>query len=573
MNPNILLNRPAIRGHELRNGIEAFAHHVCSGLKLRPVTIEWTPGTSTAAISSIGIMYLAAVRDDALIKRSDVLKYLGFVVHELLHRKYTNFRIRPSYSDPSDLRVYHNAIEDAWIERTAIRSGLLGNIEALLQGLLRGMTDRARAEVQDWTHPGQYPFALAVTCRAYPGISVPLAAGLEPIFAEASRRIDYCQDSSDTLTLARWVLDQLKNLPQQQQEPGQQQEQPGQEPGEGEKSGDDSAPGTGEAGQEPGEEPGQGTQQGEQSGAGEPGEEPGQGEQDGNAPGDKPGEGEQSGQGENPGPARPATGDDSPREVEATIEAPDQTGSIGTFNRASSIRRPGSHLAGCSLHSIKTINAPRLELEVRRMFEDSASTLFTGGRKSGSINVSALGRFGTTERLFKQRKDIEGIDSAVVIVLDVSGSMFQRSERIDAALATASLLIRVLHRAGVAVAVTTFGDDSSVTVPFSTPTPKALDILSRVTSDGSTNDFAALKFSHDLLLSRPEARKVCFVLTDGRGNRGAAREQVNAGTNLGITTIGIGMELNVSDVYPINLHVENLNSLATASLRQIKIAA
>lgn len=572
MNPNILLNRPAIRGHELRTGIEAFAHHVCSGLKLRPVTIEWTPGTSTAAISSVGIMYLAAVRDDALIKRADVLKYLGFVVHELLHRKYTNFRIRPSYGDPSDLRVYHNAIEDAWIERTAIRSGLLGNIEALLHGLLRDMTDRARREVQDWTHPGQYPFALAVTCRAYPGISVPLASGLEPIFAEASRRIDYCQDSADTLTLARWVLDQLQNLPQQeqQQEPGQQQQQ--QEPGQGEQSGDEPAPGTGETGQEPGQEqgnaPGQGTEEGEQSGAGEPGDESGQGEQDGSAPGDKPGQGD-----ENPGPARPATGDDSPREVEATIEAPVQAGSIGTFNRASSIRRPGAHLAGCSLHTIKTINAPRLELEVRRMFEDSASTLFTGNRKAGSINVSALGRFGTTERLFKQRKDIEGIDSAVVIVLDVSGSMFQRSERIDSALATASLLIRVLNRAGVAVAVTTFGDDSSVTVPFSTPTAKALDILSRVTSDGSTNDYAALKFSHDLLLSRPEARKVCFVLTDGRGHRDAAIEQVNAGTNLGITTIGIGMELNVSDVYPINLHVENLNSLATASLRQIKIAA
>ena len=228
MNPNILLNRPAIRGHELRKGVESFAHHICAGLKLRQVRVEWVGGISTAAINAAGDMYLAAVRDDALIKRADVLRYLGFVVHELLHRRYTDFSVECKYGDPRMLRVLHNAIEDAWIERRAIRSGLLGNIEALLVGLLREMTDRARAEVADWTDPAQYPFALAVTCRAYPGVSVPLAQGLAPIFEEASRRIDSCQSSTDTLDLARWVLAQLQSLPQQpQDQPGQQGDQPG----------------------------------------------------------------------------------------------------------------------------------------------------------------------------------------------------------------------------------------------------------------------------------------------------------------------------------------------------------
>lgn len=210
---------------------------------------------------------------------------------------------------------------------------------------------------------------------------------------------------------------------------------------------------------------------------------------------------------------------------------------------------------------------------MRRLFEDSGLTLFTQNRKAGSINVGALGRFGTTDRLFKQRRDIEGIDSAVVIVLDVSGSMFQVSSRIKAALSTASLLIRVLNRAGVAVSVVTFGDDASVAVPFSTPTAKAIELLRGVCPDGSTNDYAALKYAHDLLLARPESRKVCFVLTDGEGEQAAARQQVDSGFTLGITTIGIGMQLNVAGVYPINLHIQNLNSLATASLAKIKLAA
>jgi cobalamin biosynthesis protein CobT len=225
------------------------------------------------------------------------------------------------------------------------------------------------------------------------------------------------------------------------------------------------------------------------------------------------------------------------------------------------------------LRDLQPVTAPRLESEVRRLFEDSGSTLFQQHRKSGSINVGSLGRFGTTDRLFKQRRDVEGIDSAVVIVLDVSGSMFADAGRIRAALPTAALLIRVLQRAGVAVALVTFGDVSSVAIPFNTPTPKALETLRRIDSGGSTNDYAALKQAHDMLLARPESRKVCFVLTDGNGAVDDAKEQVNAGTNLGITTIGIGMELDVSEVYPINITVNRLSTLATASLAKIKLAA
>lgn len=554
MNPNILLNRPAIRGNELRNGIEAFAHHVCSGLKLHQIAVEWHPGVSTAAINRHGRIFLSAVRDDALIRRADVLKYLGFVVHELLHRRYTDFSVNAHYTDPPDLAIYHNAIEDAWIERRAIKSGLLGNIESLLHGLLRGMTDKALAEVPDWAEPSVYPFALAVTCRAYPGITVPLAAGLAPIFSEASRRIDACTNSADTLAVARWVLDQLQNLPQQPE-----QQQPDNNPAPSDSANQDANQ---DAGNGAGKESKQDAAQGTDQQADKPGQQAG-----------KPGQQGSGAPGSQPGPAKPATGRDGAREVEPQIDAPKDAGASGTFSRKASIRPPGAHLIPVLKQDIQPVTAPRLELEVRKLFEDSAQTLFTQNRKAGSINVSALGRFGTTDRLFKQRRDIEGIDSAVVILLDISGSMFHRPRRIRSALSTAALLIKVLNRAGVAVSVVTFGDDSSIAVPFNTPTAKALELIAQVRADGSTNDYAALKFSHDLLLARPESRKVCFVLTDGDGEKIAAREQVDSGTNLGITTIGIGMQLNVESVYPINLHVENLNSLATASLAKIKLAA
>lgn len=535
MNANILLNRPAIRGHELRKGIEAFAHHVCSALKLRKVSVSWQP-IPTAAINAGGNMYLAAVRDDALIKRADVLRYLGFVVHELLHRKYTDFAVEPSPGEPSLLRALQNAVEDAWIERRAIRAGLLGNIDSLLVGLLRGMTAQAAAEAADWTDPCNYPFALAVTMRDY-GVTVPLAEGLGPIFAEATKRVDQCQSSADCLDLARWVLAQLQALPEPQPEP-----QDGDQDGEP-----------------------QGEPQGEQgNNQGEP-----QGEGQGDTQGQGQGDGEPS-----PGPARPATGDEKARQVEPTLDAPDGTGSRGSFTAKHQVKQGGYHLADEARMVLSEISAPRLERDVRTLFENTATTLHTPGRRSGSINAGALGKFGTTDRLFKQRRDIEGIDSAVVIVIDVSGSMFTRSRsRINNAILTAAVLVKVLQRAGVAVCVTTFGDESSIAVPWSTPTPKALQILARIIDGNNTNDYAAIKHAHDLLLARDEARKVCFVLTDGNGDEDSAREQVKAGEALGITTIGVGIQLEVSHIYPNSIRVRNIETLATASLAKIKVAA
>jgi len=51
------------------------------------------------------------------------------------------------------------------------------------------------------------------------------------------------------------------------------------------------------------------------------------------------------------------------------------------------------------------------------------------------------------------------------------------------------------------------------------------------------------------------------------------REQCEVGTNLGITTIGIGIGVNVGDVYSQSVYVDNISELASVSLKQIKLAA
>ena len=64
-----------------------------------------------------------------------------------------------------------------------------------------------------------------------------------------------------------------------------------------------------------------------------------------------------------------------------------------------------------------------------------------------------------------------------------------------------------------------------------------------------------------------------FSVTDGEGDTRETRQQVMSGERLGITTVGVGIQLDVSNVYPNNIKVADSNDLAGASFKQIKLAA
>jgi len=194
-------------GWEFREAIEAATHKVASDLGLGGVTVVWNGGITTAGINRHGNIHLANVTDDALLTRADLMKYSGFVIHELLHRKYTDFNAVSSIQYVDELC---NALEDARIEHLAIDNQLTGNVTQLLTVLIDRMVGEALATVSDWTDPRQYPFVLAVYTRKHASVKVPLALGLAPIFDEAVTRLETCTDSAHTLKLAQWVFDQLQ---------------------------------------------------------------------------------------------------------------------------------------------------------------------------------------------------------------------------------------------------------------------------------------------------------------------------------------------------------------------------
>jgi cobalamin biosynthesis protein CobT len=177
----------------------------------------------------------------------------------------------------------------------------------------------------------------------------------------------------------------------------------------------------------------------------------------------------------------------------------------------------------------------KLRYEVKRLFENTATESFERNLKSGRLNVRALTRHSISPNLFQRRYEEEGIDSAVVILLDVSGSMYDgirgkagqpRTTRMASAAPTCAALLETLSAAQVATALVTFDDYTSVLKPWNMNARKAITLLESIDGMGGSDDATALMHVHNMLYRRPEQRRLCFVLTDGQGDIRQAKAQV-----------------------------------------------
>lgn len=556
-----LLTRAHVLGHECRRGIESFAHHLCAALGLSPVTIEWSSYCGTASMSQSGEMTLADVRDDERITRARLAKLAGFVLHELLHRKYTDWKATDSRPY---VRALHNALEDAWIERRCARESLVGNARPLLSALLNDMVREALAEVADWSSPAQYPFALAVLARGY-GVTVPVPGALLPLFQRVSAQVDACQSSHDTLRLAREVFDAMQNPPPQPQP----------EPQDGEQG----EPQDGEQGEAQDGEPQDGEQDGEQGdGAGD----------------DADGEGQEGAQ-EAPGAGQDgAAGDEAPedagkarrpheamqaREVEPS-PGRKGTGPGGTFT-SGALTVSQSSLYGVDKWTTSLPVPARLRYEVRRLFENTAREWRDGGFKSGRLHAAALHRVALDRpEIFSRRFSQEGVESAVVILLDVSSSMWPdysndpesiAKSKISAAVETCAMLLDCLSQAGADSMVLCFGTHTRTLKRFGQPWRQILPTMRRLGNEGHTNDYHALRTAHDALLQHPAQRRVVLAITDGQGNVSQTSEQREAGERLGIRHLCIGIQEDASPAWgKASVMIKSPRDLATVALSKLR---
>lgn len=512
------------QGYLFKQAVEELTRKIAAEFSTTIADIHWIAGIPTAGTDTYGDVYFADVADDAVLYDIDVQRYVGFAVHELLHRKYTNFSVN---DDDQYIKQLHNACEDAWIEHTGIDQSLTGNIGSLLTALLDQIVGEANATVTDWSDPAQYPFIFAVYLRRHINCHVPVPEGIEWIIHQASNDILTCKSTADTLRLAQWIMAQLNGLPKNPQQPGDQTPQP----------------------------PQQGGKQGGSRLDGNPFNRAGQAR--------APGEGTEA------------------VEVEPTLKKPDGKGGIGSWCEGAEVGNPLRHLSNNPWMTERPAVPGRLRYEVKRLFDNSGMEEFQRNRRSGAVNVNALHKVGVTDKLFQRRHEADGIDSAVVICLDVSASMFDdgkhnekygRSNRIVQAILTAEALLETLQKSQVATCVLTFGGQTAVMKPFSEHPVKAARKLESLTDGGGTNDYFAVRYAHKLLLNRPEQRKIAFVITDGIGRPSYVRRQCESGERLGITTIGIGIEQRVDGIYPNAIHVNDVTELGSVSFKQIKLA-
>jgi cobalamin biosynthesis protein CobT len=531
------------KGYQFRSAVDELILKVAASFGIKP-RIFWSSAITTAGIDRHNRIYIANVRDDAVMTHADLIKWAGFGVHEILHSLYTDFDVRGNtkYED-----ALHNAVEDAFIEHKGISLAVTGNVKSLLTELIEMMTTSALDTVKDWSDPRQYPFVLAIYLRDHATTKIPLADGLEPIFAEAKRRLNKAKNSNDTYEIANWVyLELLKN---QQDDEGK---------GADQDQGDNA--------------------DGDNADKGQPkGNSQGDSDQDGDGDADA-GDTTQDDGKEAVGKAKPIKTSDVVN-PEPTLDAKDNATS-GTYSDQATKREVD--FSNWQPKYDLTVAVPaKLRYEVRRLFENSGIDEFQRNRRSGAVNVHALPSHSFNDKLFKLRRSEDGIDTACVVLIDASGSMIQdggydkdgKPLRMLNALRTGAALMDTLRRAQVSTAVMAFGDCPVVIKDFNTSVPKALDRMGRMIDFGATNDYIAVRSAHSMLLNRPEQRKICFVITDGEGDRVSTKEQCEIGARLGITTIGIGIDLSVSDVYPQAITVSNMSELAAVSFNKIKLAA
>ena len=260
------------------------------------------------------------------------------------------------------------------------------------------------------------------------------------------------------------------------------------------------------------------------------------------------------------------------------------------------------------LKKLNTTALPALKAQLYRILK--APELFgwdsgaLGGRFDGSRTPKL---FAGSERVFKRRWERDGIDTAISIVIDLSGSMKTQgrgrrmwSDPIGTAVDLAWTVASACESARAEVEVVGFqsgsgmigwagGDDiagvhqgqvtqaSSVLVVAK----RFADRLSNTASyfeamkrlpHGSTPDYACVKTAVESLSLMPQQRKVCIVITDGYGSvesmhkLGAAAHGV-----FGVDVIGFGIGCGARDfaeAYPVGCPV-TLDSLHKSGLKNV----
>jgi len=192
-------------------------------------------------------------------------------------------------------------------------------------------------------------------------------------------------------------------------------------------------------------------------------------------------------------------------------------------------------------------------------------------KRGKHIDTKQLHRLRTGDyRIFRSVQASRSLDTALFLLLDVSGSMVSggaieiaREAMLATALATGMLK-------GVAVATGTFPQFHMIQ-SFGTKARMVADQYAVAATGSNTPLAEGLMWAGKQLIRRREARKVLIVATDGIPDSiGAAQAAVEMLGSMQVDVIGYGISIDIENVIPRSQMLESVNELPDALMAMLK---
>ena len=513
--------------------------------------------------SSMGLsirVVLPDLDDNRLYSDKEVNRIVAMALHELAHGYFTDDRAWESVLDSNldcnrekqhGLHRCINAMEDVRIERQLIDSGFAAGSGSLLPVLLQHMVKDATVET--FKLIANVPFAICVNGRGY-GVSVShLLTKWVDLIDEFSIRSRSTRSTAEAAALGLELFLRLQQQKEEQKKEERQQKQgKGQEQGQDGQDGDDRQQQDDQQQQE--EQSGQQEEQKKEAGGGH------------GSKGDKVFE------------IEPDLSDLPLSETAGVEEICEIDDGVDALCADSKAKDPLPQIG-------------RLAFELRSILDNSSHEQRQRRLHNGRLtrNWGAINR--GDEDVFERRRIEEGIDSAVLIALDQSGSMIG-AEIHHAAIAVRMLVAALERCPGVATEVRGFASDNYFfetsrsadgTVKRSSFTKASWLVVKKFAESsgvfdrraggltrlrGSTPEVAALNDCLRIASRRPEQRKIVIWIGDGVGYSAEAILALQAKYR-DVTVIGIGVGVDLSKYFPHSVKVKKAEDLGRASFKTV----
>ena len=447
-------------------------------------------------------IYLPNVRSDARVTLEEFRNLQAYAIHEIGHIIFSDFL---TWGQDSQIKRMHNAVEDLWMEHKIIESGLIPGADELIQGLVKTMIG---PEV-NWLIPENYAFGLVIHGRGLP-TGTPKA--ILEIFDRHMPSIFNSSGTKENLDIAIKIIAEINKLAEQQQEQQQDQQQDQQQ------------------------------------------EQPQKQDSNNDLDGDPCDDSDQ---------VQTIDPDMKGGEaIEPTMGLDKQRTDVSSFQTNTETNSWNFRHGDNALN----VAAPaRLRYEVAQLFDNTDRSGYSYGHRSGVLDVNRLSQY-RSDPIFSRREDPDQVDSAVILLIDLSSSM-------SGILGIVSNVAYAFAKAfSVPFAVVGFSDFVQVLKEWTTPVARFRTTCQKLSCLGGTHDYAANRFAQTMILKRPERNKVIFVLTDGMGDE-STPNQILTGERLGVKTFGVGIGLDVSRVYPRAVRVNDVTDLGRVMFSKFKEAA